>query len=169
MSDPDDILNKLTEAEDAFKYTHGDPNFEPMIDSSTGADPGKVAIQKACRLIELSWKVTELGDYYGQIVENSFIAMEQTFMGYLLLQTGINENELRDHNSPYELSKKRVPLTVDTIQSISTLYNNIRTEHYYGTTVSTQHQAEAMRDLATGVHGHVVEIDGEVERCCNCE
>lgn len=82
--------------------------------------------------------------------------------------TGIDANELRDHDSPYEFAKGRVPLEDDTIASLKRLYDARRTTHYYGTTVTTADQAETMRAVATLVHEHLVTFDLELEQFCLC-
>lgn len=124
--------------------------------------------QKTCRLLDLARKIDEVGEYYGAILEHSFIAVEHTFQGYLLAITGADEHELRDHTSPYELAKGQVPLEDKTVEALSTLYDARRTRHYYGTTVTTEQQARTVRSLAKAVHDHVVGFDPELERFCVC-
>jgi len=76
--------------------------------------------------------------------------------------------DLRDHESPYEFAKRRVPLEDDTIESLKRLYDARRTTHYYGTTVTTADQAASMRRVAGLVHEHIVTFDPELERFCLC-
>lgn len=168
MSDPTELLELIAAAEDAFGHAYGHPRFEPGLDASPGADDGKVQIQKACRLLELTHRIDELGDYYGAILEHSFVVIEHTFQGYLIAIAGADPKELRDHDSPYELSKGQVPLEDSTIESLKALYDTRRTEHYYGTTVTTEAQAKLMRDVATIVHAGVISFDHETERFCQC-
>ncbi|WP_267643516.1 DNA-binding protein [Haloarchaeobius amylolyticus] len=168
MSDPREILDGLAEAEDAFGHAYGQPTFEPGLNASTDAGEGEVQLQKACRLLELTHRLDELGEYYGAILEHSFIVIEHTFQGYLLAMTGTDPRELRNHTSPYEFAKGQVPLEADTIETLKTLYDARRTEHYYGTTVTTEGQADAMRSVATAVHEHIVSFDPELHRFCNC-
>lgn len=168
MSDPTDLLEEIAAAEDAFSHASGRPRFEPGLDSGPDADEGEVQIQKACRLLALAHEIGDLGEYYGAILEHGFIAIEHTLQGYLLTITGIDATELRDHDSPYDFAKGRVPLEDDTIESLKRLYNARRTTHYYGTTVTTADQAEHMRTVATLVHNHIVTFDPELERFCLC-
>jgi hypothetical protein len=114
-------------------------------------------------------RIDELGDYYGAILEHSFIIIEHTFQGYLLAMTGTDAAELRNHTSPYEFAKGQVPLEDETIDSLKALYDARRTEHYYGTTVTTKLQAETMRSVARELHEHVVRFDHEIEQFCLCE
>lgn len=166
MSDPTKLLDEISAAEDAFGHAHGQPTFEPTLNPGVDASDGEVQIQKACRLIDLTHRIDELGGYYGAILEHSFIIIEHTLQGYLLAMTGTDARELRDHTSPYEFAKGQVPLEDTTIDSLKTLYDARRTEHYYGTTVTTEGQATAMREVATTVHEHIVTFDPQLERFC---
>lgn len=168
MSDPTDLLEGIAAAEDAFSHASGRPTFEPQINSGQNADEGEVQIQKACRLLSLAHDLDELGEYYGAILEHSFIVIEHTLQGYLLAVTGIDPTELRDHDSPYEFAKGQVPLEDDTIESLKRLYDARRTTHYYGTTVTTADQAETMRAVAALVHEHIVTFGSELEQFCLC-
>ncbi|RBI63872.1 DNA-binding protein [halophilic archaeon] len=155
-------------AEDAFGHAHGRPTFEPGLNAGTDASDGEVQIQKACRLIDLTHKIDEAGEYYGAILEHSFIVIEHTLQGYLLAMTGADAMDLRDHTSPYEFAKGQVPLEDTTVESLKNLYHARRTEHYYGTTVTTEAQAIAMQRVATAVHGHIVTFDPQLKRLCQC-
>jgi len=168
MSDPSELLTQLTAVEDAFGHAHGQPTFEPELNSSTMADDGEVQIQKACRLLKLTHEIDDIGEYFGAILEHSFIVIEHTLQGYLLAMTGTDAREIRDHTSPYEFAKGQVPLTDDTIDTLKRIYQARRTEHYYGTTVTTKAQAKRMRELATTVHEHIVTFDHDIERYCLC-
>jgi hypothetical protein len=168
MSDPIALLEGIEAAEDAFSHASGRPTFEPEINSGADADEGEVQIQKACRLLWLAHEIDTLGEYYGAILEHSFIVIEHTLQGYLLVMTGIDPTELRDHESPYDFAKGRVPLEGDTIDSLKRLYDARRTSHYYGTTVTTAEQAERMRTVSKLVHGHIVAFDAELEQYCLC-
>lgn len=169
MSDPARIADRLAAAEDAFAHADGRPEFEPGVNASRDAEPGEVAVQKACRLLDVIGEIETLGAYYGAILEGSFIAIEQTLQGYLLTSTGVDERELRNHTAPYELAKDRVPLDDETIDRLEAVYNTRRTSHYYGTTVTTAAQAARMREVAVAVHDHLVDFDGRVGAFCRCD
>lgn len=168
MSDPIDLLEGIAAAEDAFSHASGRPTFEPEINAGADADEGEVQIQKACRLLALAHEIDELGEYYGAILEHSFIVIEHTLQGYLLAVTGVDSAELRDHDSPYDFAMGQVPLEDDTIESLKRLYDARRTSHYYGTTVTTADQATCMRRVAQLVHGHIVAFDLDLEQFCLC-
>lgn len=168
MSDPAELIERLEAVEDAFSHARGRPTFEPELNSAPNAREGEVQIQKACRFLDLINRITSLGPYYGAILEHSFIVIEHTLQGYLLAMTGTDASELRDHTSPYEFAKGQVPLSDDTIDSLVRIYDARRTEHYYGTTVTTEAQAQNMREVATVIHEHVVSFDHRIEQFCHC-
>jgi len=168
MSDPSELLEAITAAEDAFGHAHGQPTFEPDINSAPDASDGEVQIQKACRLLALVRELDDVGDYYGAVLEHSFITIEHTLQGYLLAMTGTDSSDLQDHSSPYVFAKRQVPLETDTVETLQALYEARRTEHYYGTTVTTREQAEQMRSVAILVHEHIVSFDHEIEQYCLC-
>ena len=168
MSEPDQLRRRIEAAEDAFGHAHGRPQFEPGLNASADAEAGEVQIQKACRLLEVTDEIDASGRYYGAILEHSFIAIEHTLQGYLLAVTGIEPHELRNHTTPYALSKGRVPIEDETVERLQRLYDARRTEHYYGTTVTTRAQAESMRAVAEAGHRHLVEFDHRLSRYCNC-
>ena len=168
MSDPAALMDQIEAAEDAFGHAHGQPRFEPGVNAAADARDGEVPIQKACRLLEVTARIDELGEYYGAVLEHSFIVVELTLQGYLLAMTGTNANELRDHTSPYEFARGQAPLEDTTIESLKRLYDTRRTKHYYGTTVTTETQAKTMRTVAEIVHKHVISFDHDLERMCRC-
>ena len=168
MGDPTDLLAEIAAAEDAFTHASGRPTFEPDVNAGADADEGEIQIQKACRLLALAHEIDTLGEYYGAILEHSFIVIEHTLQGYLLAVTGIDAVELRDHEAPYEFARGRVPLEDETIASLQRLYDARRTSHYYGTTVTTADQAERMRRVARLVHEHIVTFDPALEQYCRC-
>lgn len=168
MSDPAELREAIDAVKDAFSHAHGRPEFEPGLNAAADASDGEVQIQKACRLLELAHRIEELGEYYGAVFEHSLIAIEHTFQGYLLAMTGVDEAELRNHTSPYTFAKGQVPLEDETIEDLKNLYEARRTEHYYGTTVTTKTQAERIRDVAVLVHEHIVTFDSQTEQFCQC-
>lgn len=169
MSDPEELLDAIETVRDAFGHALGEPTFEPGVNAGSNAAEGEVQIQKACRLLSLAHEVEALGSYYGAMLEHSFIATEHTIQGYLLEVTGAEASELRNHSTPYEYARGQVPLSDDTVDALEALYAGRRTQHYYGTTVTTEAQATAMRSVAVSVHDHVVGFDSDLTDYCNCD
>lgn len=169
MTDPTEIQRALEAVADAFEYGHGEPGFEPGIDSSADADEGTVTLQKACRLLASAERTDDETDFYTSVVEHSFAAMERSIEGYLIRIAGDDPSSLRDHVTPYERARAQVPLEDDTIGRIEQLYESNRTTYYYGTSVATARQAGALLDLAWAVHDHLVGFDGDLGRSCICD
>jgi len=169
VSDPEELLEAVDVAQDAFGHALGEPTFEPGVNAGPDATEGEVQIQKACRLLSLAHEIEALGSYYGAMLEHSFIATEHTIQGYLLEVTGAEASELRNHSTPYEYARGQVPLSDDTIDALEALYDGRRTQHYYGTTVTTETQATARRSVAVGVHDYVVGFDSALAAYCHCD
>lgn len=167
MSDPANLRNALQSVQDAFAHANGVPAFEPGLNASPDAGEGEVAIQKACRLLDLNEEIVT-GAYYGAIVEHSFIAIEHTLQGYLLELTGVEGHELRNHTTPYTAARGRVPVSKPLLSDIHGLYDDRRTAHYYGTTVTTQEQAESLAAFARRFYETIVGHSTDLEDYCNC-
>lgn len=67
----------------------------------------------------------------------------------------------------YDRASRQTPLETETLDAIKALYTTRRTEHYYGTNVTTKQQADGMLDVATILHDHLVAFD--LKRYCQCE
>lgn len=87
-------------------------------------------------------EIESVGPYYGAILEHPFLVIEHTL--------------------------GQVPLADSTLDSMRAVYDARRTEHYYGTTVTTEAQARYMRDVAVAIHEHIVTFDHEIEEFCRC-
>lgn len=111
MSDPTALLDQIEAAEDAFSHAHGQPTFEPELNASPDASDGEVQIQKACRLLELTTELDDLGEYYGAILEHSFIVIEHTLQGYLVAMTGVDANELQIDEANASAFRRRMKPT----------------------------------------------------------
>lgn len=77
--------------------------------------------------------------------------------------------DFQDHSTVYERARQQVPLTADTIDRLEALYHDRRTEHYYGTTITTECQAGAMVEAATVLHDYIIQLEPDLTRYCNCE
>jgi hypothetical protein len=168
MSDPSRLTDALDNARDSFRHAHGTPTFEPTINASTDANDGEVQIQKACRLIEAATVLQQSGEYYGSVLEHAFASVERTLEGYLIAFADYEVTDFHDHTTVYRRGKQQVPLTTETLETLEALYDDRRTEHYYGTTVTTKRQAETLLEVAVALHDHIVQFDPELTRYCNC-
>lgn len=166
MSDPDYVMAPLAQAEDAFEYTgRGMPSFEEGIEQD---EEWKTQLTKACKYLEACRVLRSRNGFNGAIIELSFGAIERSLEGYLLQDTGDNISDYLDHEEVYDRAGDRGLFTRDTAESLKDLYGANRTEHYYGGLVPTQEKADAMFELAEGVHQHVTS-QIRVGGVCLCE
>lgn len=167
MSDPAELLDALADAEDAFTHAHGSPEFEPGIDAGSD-DSGVIQLQKRCRLLVTAATLQSNGDHFTSVLEHSFAAIERTLEGYLVSIAGADAAAFHDHTRIYDRAGRETPIDAGTLESIKALYAARRTEHYYGTSVTTRRQASAMLEVATTLHEYLVAFDTELERHCLC-
>lgn len=167
MTDPNELQDAIEDAEDAFSHTAGTPEFEPGIDSSANAAPGKVQFQKGCQFIEVGKILLGESENYTSVLEHGFSAIERTLEGYLLEYTNDDPWDYTDHTDVYQRSGQ-LPLDRVTLQKLQQFYDERRTEHYYGTLVTTKAQAESLLRVATMVHNHLADIDDGLASYCNC-
>lgn len=66
-------------------------------------------------------------------------------------------NDFRDHEYSYDRAHQLGLFEPETAEEMRELYSENRTESYYGGGEPTDHQAEAMADLARSVHDFVVD------------
>lgn len=169
MTDPDDITTAISRVEDAFDHGHGEPEFEPKIDSATDANEGRVMLQKGCRNLEAASEQLLDAGFYTSVIEHSFAGIERTIEGYLVIVAGDDPEELRDHSTPYDRAKVQVPLQRGTIEAVEGFYGANRMTYYYGTSVATRLQAESLLELAHAIHEHVAGFDEGLGRACVCD
>ncbi|UWG49161.1 HEPN domain containing protein (plasmid) [Halanaeroarchaeum sp. HSR-CO] len=145
----------LARAEDAFEYIgKGKPTFEDGIDQD---EEWTTQLTKACKYLEACRTLRSQNGFNGAVIELSFSAIERSLEGYLLQDTKDSIADYLDHEFVYERAGARGLFTRDTAQKLKELYGTNRTEHYYGKLAPTQEKADAMFELAEGVHQHVTD------------
>ena len=107
---------------------------------------------KACKLLEEVNVLRAVNGYYTTVIELSFGAIE----AYLVRMAGHDVEDFRDHEQSYERADQSGLFEAETAEAMVELYRENRTESYYGGGRSTEPQAEAMADLARGIHEYVV-------------
>jgi hypothetical protein len=167
MSDPNAVAEALDAAVDAFNEAgHGLPTREPAID--TDAD-WKTQLTKGCRLLAV---VTEIeGDgYYTAVVELCFSVIERSLEAFALVEGG---DELRDfqadsHDRCYDRAARLGLFSRELTRTLKDLYEDNRTDSYYGGRHPTKRQARVLHRLASEIHRHVADQirEGGV---CNCD
>lgn len=153
-SDPGDVLDALERAQDAFEGVgFGIPEVEEGIEEGGG---WKTQLTKACKLLEVVDVLRAENGYYTAVVELCFGAVERSIEAYLVAMAGNEVEDFEDHEYCYERADQSGLFEPETAEAMLELYRENRTESYYGGGRSTEPQAEAMADLARGVHEYVV-------------
>ena len=99
-SDPQDVLDAVEKAQDAFEQAgHGIPTPERGIESGGGWE---TQLTKACRLLELIESSKGSTDYYTASIELSFGAIERSIEAYAVAMGGDSVEDFRDHEYSYE-------------------------------------------------------------------
>ena len=149
-SDPEAILTALERAQDAFEMVgRGRTEFEDGI--SADAD-WETQLTKACRLLEVVETLQAQDGYYTAVIEVCFGAVERSIEGYALSMSDDSLEDFQDHQFSYDRAHQIGLFERDTAEEMKALYNENRTESYYGGGRPTAEQAEAMTGLATAVH-----------------
>lgn len=167
MSDPNALTDAVADAQDAFTHAHGSPEFDPGIDASS-KDAGVIQLQKGCQLLVAADVLRADGDHFTSVLEHAFAAIERTLEGYLVSIAGADPGEFHDHTRVYDRAGRASPIDATTLESIRSLYAARRTEHYYGSSITTRLQSTAMLEVATTLHDYLVAFDAEHERHCQC-
>jgi len=154
-SDPNDVVEAVEQAEDAFEERGGGvPDYEESIES--GGD-WVTQLTKACRLIEVAGVLREQNGYYTAIIELCFGAIERSIEAYAVAMTGDEVEDFRDHEYSYDRAHQIGLFGDETAERMKSLYSENRTESYYGGSRPTDRQADAMYNLAVQVHSFCVD------------
>lgn len=78
---------------------------------------------------------------------------------------GHEVEDFEDHVYCYERADQAGLFEAETAEAMKSLYRENRTDSYYGGGRPTEPQAEAMTDLAHGVHEYVVTQIREGDAC----
>lgn len=162
-SDPTELREAIEAAEDAFEtLARGSPQFEAGISRD---EAWKTQLHKACRLLKAGRTLRKQDGYFTSVIEMSFAAIERTLEFYCLNRAGDAVQDFHDHETVYERVVEVGLYSRDTAEELRALYNDNRTGQYYGSTVSTRRQAEAMFELATVLHEQTVARTPDEHEC----
>ena len=153
-STPGPIRDALGRATDAFELVGcGQTTFEAGI--SAEAD-WKTQLTKACRLIEVVETLQAADGYYTAVIEVSFGAIERSIEAYALVMGDDNLHDFQNHEYAYERAAAHGLFEAETAAEMRALYQEDRTESYYGGGRPTKEQAAAMAERVVAVHEFVV-------------
>lgn len=164
-SDPKAVKQALSDAIDAFnEQGRGIPTYEEDIDTTTD---WKTQLTKGCRLLRAVDEIP--GDkFYTAIIELCFGAIERSLEAFALSEGGDELADFHDHTYCYERVTALGLLSRETADQLKGLYNENRTDSYYGGKQPTEEQAEAIQRLASELHRYVTDQvqEGGV---CTCD
>lgn len=153
-SDPAEVLEALDRAETAFE---GGAISAPVVEAGIEEGGGwETQLTKACRLLGVVDVLQEQDGYYTAVIELCFGALERSIEAYLVAMAGNEVEDFEDHVYCYERADQAGLFEAETAEAMERLYRENRTDSYYGGGRPTEPQAEAMMDLANGVHRYVV-------------
>ncbi|MFB6284290.1 MAG: hypothetical protein ABEK59_10230 [Halobacteria archaeon] len=90
MSDPNDLLDNLEDAERAFEKGPLDTEYEEGLESG---ESWKTQLTKACRYLESIRKLRSIDGYNGSVAELSFSSIERSIEAFLICMAG---GEIKD-------------------------------------------------------------------------
>ncbi|QHS17068.1 DNA-binding protein [haloarchaeon 3A1-DGR] len=151
-SDPRDIRTALDAAIDAFNEEgFGVPKREEAIATD---DDWKTQLTKACRLLDAVARINGDG-YYTAVIELCFGATERSVEAYVLAVGGDGLDDFHDHTHCYDRAAELGLLSRTATRELRGLYDDNRTDSYYGGKRPTEKQAAAMYTLSRNVHRYV--------------
>jgi hypothetical protein len=164
-SDPSNVLNSLTDAEDTFSgYASGLPEYEADLDPESNHPP-VIQLRKACRLLDACRTLRDHNGYYTSVIETSFAAIERTLEFCALATSNDSVDNFQNHTRAYDRAAALGIFSEDTTRRLKILYTDNRSAAYYRSTVATKKQAEMMFNLATTIHEHVKRFSQQAHEC----
>jgi len=153
----EDTLEQVLE-----EFRSGIENPEEGLDVD---EPSLLQLRKACRLLEAAHLLQRQDGYYTVIIEASFAAIERTIQYYLLDNSYIHEDEFVDHTKVYEMGETAGLYRNEFKDKLIHLWKNNRSRTYYREGIGTRSRAQLMLQLASEIHGHILQLSGEKHEC----
>ncbi|WP_017343662.1 hypothetical protein [Halorubrum sp. T3] len=153
-SDPRDIRTALDAAIDAFNEEgFGVPNREDEIATD---DDWKTQLTKACRLLDAVARIDGQG-HYTAVIELCFGATERSIEAYALAVGGDELDDFHDHTHCYDRAADLGLLSRTATRELRGLYDDNRTDSYYGGKRPSEKQADSLYALSHSVHQYVTD------------
>ncbi len=99
-SDPNDVVEAIQEAEDAFERQGGG-----RTDTEDGIESGgswETQLTKACRIVESTAVLRRQDGYHTAVIELSFGVIERSIEAYAVAMAGDEVEDFDDHEHCYE-------------------------------------------------------------------
>lgn len=151
MSDPKDVIDSLSRAEESFDSKSVLARHEVGIESGGGWE---TQLTKGCRLLAAVEALQTQDGYHTAVTELCFGAIERSVEAYAVAMAGDGSADFHDHETCYERAAEVGLFERETADRLRDLYGDNRTESYYGESRPTAEQASAMADLSRSVHDY---------------
>ena len=153
-SDRRAIRKALDAAIDAYNEERsGGPDREDAIAS---VEVRTAKLTKSCRLLDAVARID--GErHYTAVIELCFGATERSIEAYALAVDGDELNDFHDHTHCYDRAADLGLLSRTATQELRGLYDDNRTDSYYGGKRPTENQADSMYALSRSVHQYVTD------------
>jgi hypothetical protein len=153
--EPDELVDTVARAEDAFNGVLGAPEYEDGLDPD-GHDSDVIQLRKACRLLDACRLLREHNGYHTSVIEMAFAAIERTLEFYALTASNDSIDDFREgHDRAYDRGAELALISEETSRRMKQLYRDNRAAAYYRDTVAAAQQADAMFELAVVLHDYV--------------
>jgi hypothetical protein len=147
-NDPGNLTDAVKDAQEAFRHASGAPEEGLGGESDTAV----LQLKKACRLLEAGRTLRQQNGYHTAIVELSFGAIERSFEFYALAHSSDTIGDFMDHTYAYDRAFELGVISANLRDDYRSLYDENRTESYYGDRQVTEQEATAMFRLAEDTH-----------------
>jgi len=165
--EPDELIEAISHAEDAFGGHLGRPDYEDELDPGRH-DSDVIQLRKACRLLDACRLLRDHNGYHTSVIEMSFAAIERTLECYALTASNDTIDDFREgHDRAYDRGSELHLVTEESARRLKQLYRDNRAAAYYRDTVATTQQADALFDLAVLIHDYVTNF-ARLSHECRC-
>lgn len=155
-----DVADALAAAERSFE--HSPETIEEGLDVD---EAELVQLRRACRLLAAGSLLLDEG-YFTVVIESSFVAIERTIQFRLIHDGAMGPSEvITSHRRLYQRGAEIGLYDEAFGDDLAELWTQNRTKTYYRLGIATEAQAEAMQDLATEFHHHLVEVSRTSHEC----
>ncbi|WP_317175942.1 hypothetical protein [Halomontanus rarus] len=156
-----ELESVLGDAEDAFQRNPTNPEvgLEHVSDASI------LQLRKACRLLDAAGFLLERNGHFTIIIEACFVSIERSIQFYVE-EKGYNVAGQR-HTEVYDLGVRSGLFSQDIADRLEELWIENRSESYYRTGVAGEYRAQTIYQLATTLHGEIVQLTQT--RDCLCD
>lgn len=158
--DVDDLDGQLDTAERAFE--EGGQRREAGLDIDNA---GLVQLRKACRSLAGADRLFD-GGYYTLVIEAAFTSIEKTLLFWLVWEGHHDPSRPpQSHTTAIRRSVDMGLVEEEVGDRLVDLWEANRARTYYQDAIATEPRANALFELATRIHEHVLRLVGVKHEC----